>query len=174
MPKIIGLDLSLTGTGIAGDGWTETISHPKLRGHARLQAILNDIAKFTIGADMVVVEGPAYGSQAAGRQQGQHERAGLWWLTTHKLWKSDTWIAVAPPNKLKQYATGKGNAGKDDIVREVTRRFDWFGGDNNAADALVLAAMGYDHFGAPIVEVPKTHRAALNGVQWPAELAAAA
>lgn len=39
--------------------------------------------------------------------------------------------------------------------------------DNNQADALVLAAMGADHYGTPLVELPKAHREALEKVAWP-------
>ena len=35
------------------------------------------------------------------------------------------------------------------------------------ADALVLAAMGADHLGCPLVGVPQAHRAVLAGIRWP-------
>jgi Holliday junction resolvasome RuvABC endonuclease subunit len=167
-PRVLGVDPSLTCTGLAGDGWTDAIKPAaKLRGHQRLAFILDRLADFTRHADLVVIEGPAYGSQARERQQGQHERGGLWWLITHSLWVRCTPLAVVPPNKLKQYATGKGVASKDDVIREVVRRFDWFTGDNNQADALALAAMGFDWLGHPMVAMPAKHRAALDGCDWP-------
>lgn len=172
-PTAIGLDLSLTGSGVASSaGWT-TVIHPptKMRRHVRLQHIKATILE-AIPADvaLVVVEGPSYGNQGAARQSGHHERAGLWWLITHSLWKRDIAYAVASPAARAKYATGKGNAGKADVVRETTRRFDWFAGGEDEADALVLAAMGADWLGHPIAAMPATHRAALDKVDWPASL----
>lgn len=170
-PTAIGLDLSLTGTGVAGSaGWTHVIRPPKaLRGHQRLQHVRDAILEaIPTGVTLVVVEGPSYGSQ--GGQAGHHERAGLWWFVTHSLWKRDVAYAVASPAARAKYATGKGNAGKADVVREVTRRFDWFVGGEDEADALVLAAMGADRLGHPIAAMPAVNRKALDAVCWPAGL----
>jgi hypothetical protein len=168
-PRVLGLDLSLTATGLAGDGWTETLKPPaKLRGVERLDWILSIIAdRYLAGVTLAAIEGPAYGSQAS-RQSGHHERAGLWWIVVRSLWRRGIPYAVVPPNMRTKYATGRGNAGKDDVMREVARRFPWFTGDNNQADALVLAAMAADHLGHPIAAMPATHRAALAAVDWPA------
>jgi Holliday junction resolvasome RuvABC endonuclease subunit len=179
-PTVLGLDLSLARTGVAGNaggGWTDTLRPPtKLAGHRRLAWIEDQILdRFATAVDLVVVEGPSYGSQAGPvRQSGHHERAGLWWLVTHALWARETQVVVMPPASLKRYATGRGNAGKDDVLREVTKRFAWFTGDNNEADALILAAAGGDWAGTPMVTMPAAHRAAIAALGWPAlELAAA-
>lgn len=168
--NILGLDLSLAATGLAGDGWTETLKPPaRLRGVERLDWIRSTIAdRYLTGVTLAAVEGPSYGSQGAGRQSGHHERAGLWWLVVRTLWRRGIPYAVVTPAGRARYATGRGNAGKDDVMREVARRFPWFTGDNNAADALVLAAMAADHLGHPLAAMPATHRAALAAVEWPA------
>jgi hypothetical protein len=54
------------------------------------------------------------------------------------------------------------------VVREVTRRFAWFEGGEDEADALVLAAMGADWLDILSVTMPQTHRKALDAVAWPA------
>lgn len=170
MYRVVGLDLSITCTGIAGndpdggEGWATVVKpSAKMRGHERLQYLRTAILDRTLDADLVVVEGPAFGAKGA----AYHQLAGMWWLITHALWVRGDKVAIAPPANVKRYATGKGNAGKDDIMREVARRFAWFHGDNNAADALILAALGTDHLGVPMVTMPQTHRAALSGVEWP-------
>lgn len=168
MIRIVGVDLSLVSTGVAGGAWTERIEPKRLTGHQRLQHICDHLAGYTRNAALVVVEGPSFGSIG----KGQHERGGLWWMVTHQLWRAGTPFAVVPPSNLKQYATGKGGAGKDDVLREVTKRFPWFEGGNDEADALWLAAMGHDWAGQPIVAVPATHRKALTAVDWP-DMAAA-
>jgi Holliday junction resolvasome RuvABC endonuclease subunit len=167
---VLGLDLSLTATGVAGNaggGWATVIKPPaKLRGHERMAYIRGQILDLHLpGVDLVAIEGPSYGSQAG--QAGHHERAGLFWLVTHYLWAEGRPFAVIPPATVKKYATGRGNAGKDDIMREVARRFPWFGGDNNAADATVLAAAAAEHLGVPMVLMPADRRAALAAVDWP-------
>jgi Holliday junction resolvasome RuvABC endonuclease subunit len=171
IPTVMGLDLSLTATGVASTRhWTTVVKTPGvMRGHERLQHIRDAVLELLPGdIALVVVEGPSYGNQ--GRQSGHHERAGLWWMVTHSLWKRGVDYAVASPAARAKYATGKGNAGKADVIREVTRRFSWFGGGEDEADALVLAAMGGEWLGFPIVELPQTHRKALDAVQWPVTL----
>lgn len=164
-PQVVGLDLSLTCTGLAGRDWTATLKPPaKLRGVERLVWIRGAlIDRHVIDADLVVLEGPSYGS--VGR--GQHERGGLWWIVAVMLAEEGCRYAVASPAARAKYATGKGNAGKADVVREVTKRFPWFAGGEDEADALVLAAMGADHLGTPLAPMPATHRAALAAVDWP-------
>lgn len=171
-PRVIGADLSLTSTGIASNaGWTETLKPPaKLRGHERMAWLRERILNHTRGADLVVVEGPSYGSQSG--QAGHHERAGLWWLVTHAWWKADQRFAVAPPKSVKKFATDNGNAGKDAMLLAAARRFPNFDGDNNACDALWLAALGAEHLGVPMVAMPQAHRVALAGVAWPVSLPA--
>jgi hypothetical protein len=169
-PAVLGLDLSLTCTGLAGPGWTTTLKPPaKLRGVERLCWIRTRLLdEYLNGLDLVVVEGPSYGNQGQQRQAGHHERAGLWWLVRCTLDARGHQVAVAPPAARAKYATGRGNAGKADVIREVTKRYPWFEGGEDEADALVLAAMGADHLGQPLAELPATHRIALRGVEWPA------
>ena len=172
--RIVGIDPSLTATGIAATTtndpavtFTETITSPR-RGHERLSRILEEINTWTRIAQLVVIEGPAYGSAAGARQQGHHERAGLWWLITHDLWRKHIQVAVVDPVSRIRYATGKGRAGKDEVLAAVIRRYTQIEvANNNEADALVLAAMGAHHAGFPLIEVPATHRIALAKVAWP-------
>lgn len=172
-PTVLGLDLSLTATGVAGNaghGWADVIKPPAhLRGHQRLAHIQAEITDlYLTRVDLVVVEGPSYGSVTG----SFHERAGLWWLITHHLWARGTPVAVMPPASLKKWATGKGNASKDLVLLETVRRYPWFQGDNNAADALCLAAAGAHQLGVPMATLPATHTAALAAVQWPERVAA--
>ncbi|GAA2346584.1 hypothetical protein [Dactylosporangium salmoneum] len=168
-PTVRGLDFSLTSTGVAGNtGWADTLKPPaKLRGHDRMAWLLERVADHCRGVDLVVVEGPSYGNQGAQRQSGHHERAGLWWMATHALWKAGIPVAVAPPASVKKFATGSGNAAKDAMVLAAARRFPWFDGDNNACDALWLCAAGAAWLGVPMVDLPKAQLTALDGIDWP-------
>jgi crossover junction endodeoxyribonuclease RuvC len=178
--NILGLDLSLTATGIAivrtGDEGdhryrTEVIKRPaKARDWPERQQVrwmIDEILTvvYDVGAqwDLAVVEGLAFGSKTGHAAT----RAGLWWLVTDHIYV-DMPLAVLSPAARAKYATGRGNAGKDDVMREVARRFPHFGGGEDEADALVCAAAGADHLGHPIAAMPATHRAALAAVEWPA------
>lgn len=176
MNVVVGLDLSLTSTGVArivdGKAAVGRVRPKNIDGHERLEFIREDVAGWVYedgqAPGLVVIEGPSYGSPS-GSQRGHHERAGLWWLVTQDLWMSGVRVAVVPPTQLKTYATGKGNAGKDDVLTAVVRRFpDVAVRGNDDADALVLAAMGADHLGQPLVTMPAEHRKALAKVEWPA------
>ena len=175
MTRVVGIDPSLTATGLAvvGNGVALAscvkIRPANLRGHERMDAIREVVLDTVDKAGLVVIEGPSYGSSAG--QAGHHERAGLWWLLTRLLWQADIPYAVMSPSGLKKYITGKGNADKDSVLAAVVRRYGEHVviDNNNAADAFALAAAGADHLGEAIEPMPETHRAALAKVDWPEE-----
>jgi crossover junction endodeoxyribonuclease RuvC len=175
-PVVIGLDTSLTATGIASSrGWCVTVGYTdkknpitKLGHAARYEAmctvrrgVLHNIGR----PDLVVLETPAL-SRTGG---GSHERGWLWWSLYGYLINSDIPIGLVSTNQRMLYATGKGAATKAAVVDAVARRWpDWHtDGDDNLADAIVLMAAGRDHLGHPITDMPKAHRAALDKATWP-------
>lgn len=183
---IIGIDPSLTGTGIARVDTDDRLVASTLtittKGSAtatyqqrtrRLSTLAcRDIGDIALGlpyvdeeiADLVIIEAPAYSKSNAGTSMLN----GLWWMILNRLDVLGIPYAVAQPTTLKKYATGKGNASKDAVLLAVARRYPHIDvTDNNQADALVLAAMGADHHGQPLVELPHAHREALVKVAWP-------
>lgn len=182
MTRILGLDLSLTATGLAlldtddrlvADTWTH-VTHPGGDTIRTRLARLDDIVDHVKTIDrvaLVVVEGPSLGQRA---QSGTFERAGLWWLTVAALAERDVRVVEVPPSTLKRYATGKGNASKDAVLLAVARRYPHVDvQSNDEADALILAAMGARHLGHPIDDLPKAHLAAMDAVRWTATKAVA-
>lgn len=171
-PQVVGLDLSLTATGIAlPDGHLLTLAPGKgLRGVARLHDIR--AAAFTLIAPyattLVTIEGPAY-SRALGA--GHHEAAGLWWLIVYELTARGIPHAVVPPTSLKKYATGRGNATKPDMRMALYQRADLDLRDDNQVDAAWLRYAGLDALGHPVVDLPKAHRDTLTKVAWPEAVA---
>jgi len=172
----MGIDLSLTSTGVAvaGSQAVPIVFTVGSKGHAgdslasrryRLGQIayrLEQEAKFNV-PDMIVVEGPSMNS----RFGHPHDRSGLWWLVVYQL--GGTWpIVEVSPSQRTLYATGKGNAPKDRVLTDVVRRYpDVQVTDNNEADALLLAAMGMRYLGEPLEpSLPKPHLAALEKVRW--------
>lgn len=174
--RVIGLDLSLTATGVAIiDDGTITVrtitSNPtgdsvddRVR---RLDKIERAVMECMTGAseiDLIVIEGPSFGQM---RQSGEHVRAGFWWRIVSICTDTAPVIEV-PPATLKKYATGKGNAAKDAVLLATARRFpDVDLRDNNQADALWLAAMGARHLGQPVDDVPQLNQTAMAAVRWP-------
>lgn len=168
--RAVGLDLSLTATGIAPvDGVTLTVQPGKgLRGAARLAEMRESILTLaTAGGvpDMVVIEGPAY-SRALGA--GHHEAAGLWWQVVCSLHTAGIPYAVATPSTLKKYATGRGDATKADMRMALFQRAVLDLRDDNQVDAWWLRCAALDRFAMAPVVLPRTQRAALDKVEWPA------
>lgn len=120
--------------------------------------------------DLAVIEAPAY-SRTGG---GSHERSGLWWRVVRRLLAQGVPVVEVAPTQRCRYATGKGSATKGAVVDAVARRWPQYqtGGNDNACDAVVLAAMGADHLGHPTAIVPATHRTALDRMTWPEEVSA--
>lgn len=173
--RVVGLDLSLTATGIAAITDTTVVHTITSKGakdatlterRQRLDRLELAIAEWLPeNLDLIVVEAPSFGQM---RQAGEHARAGLWWRVVSILDDCYAPVAEVPPATLKKYVTGKGNAGKDEVLLAVSRRYpDVDVKDNNQADALVLAAMGARRLGFPIDDMPKAHLAAMDAVRWP-------
>jgi Holliday junction resolvasome RuvABC endonuclease subunit len=157
MVKILGIDPSLTGTGLAlveragpGDfAWTHlSVAKNNLSGHHRLDYIVDTVMSLVSTlqhGDVVVMEGPSFNSGGA----KSHELAGGWWLIKHAMWQwmeetgTELAVYIVPPRSRAKYATGNGNAKKDAVLNSVN---EWYHDinvtDHNIADAIVLATMG--------------------------------
>lgn len=172
-PVVIGLDLSLTATGVAAmspRGFATRRLTVEGTGIIRLRRLLAEVERDAENASLVVVEGPSYGSVGA----GTHERAGLWWLVRDMLWQHSIPCAVVPPSNLKKYAVGVGGgakASKDAVLVACARHWPTFEGRNDEADALWLAAMGLDYLTGRS-GMPALNRLALKSCSWPTMAAA--
>jgi crossover junction endodeoxyribonuclease RuvC len=178
MSTVVGIDLSLTSTGLAAvhpDGATY-VSRVVSKGstkdslaerHRRLLTIGSQVLGFVhqLDAGLVVIEAPSFASKYG----HPHDRSGLWWMVANQVLAHGIPLAAAPPTCRAKYATGKGNAPKDRVLTDVVRRYpEVMVSKNDEADALVLAAMGARHLGRPIEDsLPLTHLAGMAGVEWP-------
>jgi crossover junction endodeoxyribonuclease RuvC len=142
--RVLGLDPSLTATGVAlPDGSVSTIAVklPKVglrhvRETNRLVAIRDRVAALLDGVDLVVVEGYSYGSGFQAHQLG--ELGGV--LRVLLAEAGVAWVEVAP-TRVKKYATGKGNAGKADMLL-AAQVAGVATNSHNEADAWLLRAVG--------------------------------
>ncbi|MFJ4847588.1 hypothetical protein [Streptomyces sp. NPDC088733] len=165
-PLVIGLDLSLTCTGVAGAEWTDHIK-PTMKGHFRLDYLITKIGDFIRNADLVVIEGPSFG---AGVKHRHEDLAGLRVMARHWCWKHHIPYAIVPPSNRAMYAAGSGRASKPEVREAISERYgiELEGvAKYDRADAYALAAAGLDWLGHPLAVVPPRNRLALNGCDWP-------
>lgn len=161
-PNIIGLDLSLTATGIClEDGTTLTI-RSKHRDMERLADIRSLVLGVISNTDLVVIEGYSYGSPHRSHHLGE-----LGGVIRLALYDASIQYVNIPPTSRAKYATGRGNAAKPQVVSEISARTGRIFPDDNQMDAWILRAMALDHYGYPPIDVPQTHRDALNQMTWP-------
>ncbi|MGW7435666.1 hypothetical protein [Streptomyces sp. NPDC054849] len=165
-PLVVGLDLSLTSTGIAGDGWTAHV-RTKTRGDARIRILQIEIADYIKAADLVVMEGPSFGHIGP---RNPEDLAGLRVIVRQYCYRHHIPYGVMPPSCLKVYATGNGRASKDGVRAAIAERYGQATdgpAKDDEADAYAAMAAGYDWLGQPLKSVPQSHRRALAGCAWP-------
>lgn len=162
--RVIGLDLSITATGVAlPDGELLTIGGPAAHGDRRLTAIAARIehAIQDHWPHLAVIEDlptHAHGSGVTGMVHG---------VVRLTLLRRGIPYALVTPATLKKYATGNGGAGKPDLRMELYKRAGLDIRDDNQVDAAWLRAAGLDHLGVPPLPMPQANRAALGKVAWP-------
>jgi crossover junction endodeoxyribonuclease RuvC len=165
---VVGIDPSLTGTGIIvlrngelGKALT-TKNEPKLgtiervrRIYEQINNVIENLSTCYVNAyigdkrmirweppSLIVIEGFSYGSKG----RGVFDIAYLGWRIREELERYRTeddipWLEVSP-SQVKQFATGKGNANKEIVLQQVYKRWGVEFNDNNQADAYVLAQIG--------------------------------
>lgn len=177
--KVLGLDLSLSETGLAvgtGDGAVtsmfRTVGHRKPpptyeQREARLDLIVDHVSLFLVGGtDLVVLEGPSYGSSGG----DAFDRAGLWWAVRRVAARRTLPVVIVPPKTRAMYATGRGDADKAAVLAAVAVLYpDVDVSGHNEGDALVLAAIGLRRLGSPLERTPLPTRSlsALDKMRWP-------
>lgn len=165
-PLIVGLDLSLTGTGVCtNDGETHTIRTRAQDGDRRLIHIVNEIRVLNCGFPaagfVVVIEDLPTHAKSAGITGMVHG------AVRHYLLAKGIPYVLMPPATLKKFATGRGNADKTAMAIAALKRGGREFADDNQVDAFWLYAAALDHYGAPLFPVPQDQRAALAKVTWP-------
>ena len=170
-PNVIGLDLSITATGIClADGECWTTGGPAKVGDYRLVNIVHAIRSACniskgltqCGPDLVVIEDIPTHAHGAGVTAMVHGA-----VRVELIRASDPYVLV-PPATLKKYATGRGNATKADMAVALYKRFGLELDDDNQVDAFWLRAAGLDALGFAPVVLPEVQRSVLGKVEWPA------
>lgn len=172
--SVVGLDLSLTATGIAvlahpvhagTPNAPQTVSVGARGSHDATEAetairirrqavdVLATVGKLAPKVSLVVVEAlPRPNPNAPGRHS---ERCGLYWTLFAELVARRIPVASCSPTALKSFATGSGKAEKSDMIAAARALWPHARiGDDNQADALHLATAGAYRLGWYEPELP--------------------
>lgn len=179
--RVAALDLSLTATGIActhdSKGqprlFARTITprrsadRPTTMDHGRVHKVFAAVRNTALcKPDLVVIE---WLPQFEGHGDASLRLGELHGVVKHWLWSQRIPYGDVMPAHLKIYATGSGNANKQQVREAVTARYGALLhiGTEDEADAVTLLASALDAYGQPLVEVPPLNRKALAATNWP-------
>jgi Holliday junction resolvasome RuvABC endonuclease subunit len=155
MSYYLGLDLSLTGTGVSIiDDSGALILSEKLstesRGAERLynlyKSLNSYIQSYSTDILLTCIEGPSYLSE-----KGHLFEIGEWTgCVKMLLYTLDIKYILATPQQLKKYILGKapvgGGSKKELVILDVYKKYNVELRDNNIADAYVLSRIAHDYY----------------------------
>lgn len=170
-PRVLGLDLSMTATGIClPDGTTRTIKTNAKDGDRRLQHIVDEVGTALDdgghgrdACDLVVMEEapPGLKGPAIKAIHMVHGAVRL------RLIDFSTPYAVINPTVLKAYATGSTSADKTAMAMAAYKRTGREFADDNQCDAAWLRWAGLDWLGCSEFSLPGAQRDRLHKAAWP-------
>src|SRR5208337_2480042 len=148
--RVLGLDLSLTGTGWVRWGseyqWDSgLIDTDKLVGLDRMDYILKQIMNiielpngWLPSEILVVMEDFSFASKGSSLFQ----IAGLGYIIRHWLWTQEIPFVLVPPTVLKKFVGGAGNIDKNLMLLKTYKLWGQEFSDDNICDAYGLSRIG--------------------------------
>lgn len=180
--RVMGIDISTkTGVGVVDDNLRvllgEQVTFAKLRGWERASAIAARVMELhaEYQPDLIVIEN--YGFANANSLVTLVE---VGTIIRYFLWQEGLPYIDVPPNSLKKFVTGKGQAKKEEIMMYVLKRWDYTSKTNDIADAVGLGMFGLGCLGVKfdakateaVVEVMKSQGDVVNSVRKSLQLSA--
>jgi crossover junction endodeoxyribonuclease RuvC len=164
--KIMGLDLSLTSTGTSIDGVTSIIMTPT-KGTERLILISSKLREVVRENKVkaVIIEGYSFAS----RNSQAHSIGELGGVVRVMLWKEAIPYVEVPPTSRAKFATGRGNASKDEVISSISAKTGKIfrgGGGNDECDAWVLEEMAKTKLGISSWSWTKEQLSSLDKIDW--------
>lgn len=185
--RILGIDTSLTGTGLAridvapappgavpadvAMAWeidTATVGAPKPTKDKskramvrRVDALLAQIAPAFEGVDAVGLEGLAYGAKG----EGAWVLPWIWGEVIRMVDRADVPLTIVATSARAKFATGKGNADKETVLLAAAKLMpeaDIL--NNNEADAAIVAAVVCQQHGLPVLPVTNYRTEVMDGL----------
>ena len=164
--NLLALDLSLVSTGVCSDKKMGIISTTE-KGPKRLDLISSAIADTVKEEeiDVVIIEGYSFASRS-GQAFSIGELGGVVRTTLYRM--GIPFIEI-PPTCRAKFATGKGNASKNEVVSSISAKtgitFRNPGADDQC-DAWILLEMAKTYLGVSSIDWPKVNKDALDKVDW--------
>lgn len=168
MVTIIGIDMSLTSTGVSiGD--EQFVISPSMDGAKRLNYFADEFKKLfeSLDSAAAVIEGYSFAS----RHSQAHSIGELGGVLKLTAFRAGVPLVIVPPTSRAKFATGKGNASKSEVVSSISAKTGivWQGkGADDKCDAWVLEEIGRMHIGTQRFSWPNSHVDALNKVDFSA------
>jgi Holliday junction resolvasome RuvABC endonuclease subunit len=164
--NILGVDLSLTSTGISANGKTGTIT-TSAKGPERLSiislAVLDAVIDNSI--QLVAIEGYSFAS----RNSQAHSIGELGGVVRTRLWERNIPYVDIPPTCRAKFATGRGNAAKTEVMSSISAKtglvFSGKGADD-MCDAWILEEMCRTRIGISDYTWSAAQLSALDKVDW--------
>lgn len=167
-PKVVGLDLSMTATGICrANGTTRTVATRQQDGDKRLCVIRTAVLEDAFGADLVVLEDAPPGLKGPAIKAIHMVHGAVRSL----LVDMGVPYAAVNPSTLKLYATGSKSADKIAMALSAFKRAEKEFADDNACDAWWLRSAGLTALGHTAFSLPIAQVRALSVVAWPQGMA---
>jgi Holliday junction resolvasome RuvABC endonuclease subunit len=164
--KLIGLDLSLTSTGVSINGKTSIIS-TKTKGPERLSYINKTVLQTCLDdkIDCAIIEGYSFAS----RNSQAHSIGELGGCIRMTFWECGIAYVEVPPTSRAKFATGKGNAGKTEVISAISSKtgliFSGAGADDEC-DAWILEQMGLAYLGKSSYDWTSVQLSSLEKIDW--------
>lgn len=162
--RIMGVDPSMSATGLCMPDGSTAVIKPRGEGDARLLYIEQRMTQAVRIArpDLIAME------DLQGEIRGAAAKALPMVQATVRLvaMRCGVPYAVVNPSTLKSFALGR-QGDKAAMVLAAFKRMGREFTDDNECDAAWLRAAGHEAYGEPIVDLPKAHTDALRRVAWP-------
>lgn len=101
----------------------------------RMVTLIDDIMDHIQQNDIVCIEGFAFGAKG----RGISFQFGLGHGIRNALFRRNINFTIVTPAQLKKFATGKGNAKKENMILPIFRHWNFEHSSDNVRDAYVLA-----------------------------------
>lgn len=162
--RIVAFDLSLTCTGWCDGAGVGILVPPKGydRGIPRLDWIRARVVEKADGAQLAVVEGYSFASQAS----HAHSLGELGGVVKWNIWARRIPLVIIPPTCRAKFATGKGNARKEEVFAAAIRKLGYAGSSHDEADARWLWTMAQSMYTRDPI-LTDAQREALSKIEWP-------
>lgn len=162
----IGLDLSLTSTGFSCGSELGVLSS-RHKGVERLKDIRDQVLSLVERIDnpLACIEGYSFGS----RNSHAHSIGELGGVIRLALYEGGIPFIDIPPTVRAKFATGRGNAGKTEVMSSVSARtgivFSGKGSDD-MCDAWILEEIGRVKYSQPRAAWPSENLRSLDKIDW--------